>query len=137
MFMVGVPTGEASWSIGLEDPHDPDRDLATLHLGPGAVATSSVVKRQWRQGRQERHHIINPRTGLPAETDWLSVSVIAPHATLAEVYAKVLLIGGSREAGGIAARRPEITFVAVDQNGQVWGSARAGEVLEHVRFEYV
>ena len=99
-----------SWPIGLEDPRDPDRDLTTLHVGPGAVATSSIAKRRWQQGRREQHHIIDPRTGLPADTDWLSVSVIAPHAALAEVYAKALLIGGSREAEDIAARRPEITL---------------------------
>jgi FAD:protein FMN transferase len=129
MFIVGLPLGEASWPIGLEDPRDPARDLTTLHVGPGAVATSSIAKRRWQQGRRQQHHIIDPRTGLPAETDWLSVSVIAPHAALAEVYAKALLIGGSREAENIAARRPEITYVAVDHDGQLWGLANLGEVL--------
>jgi thiamine biosynthesis lipoprotein len=127
IFTVGRPAGEPDWSIGLEDPRDPDRDLTMLHLGPGAVATSSIVKRRWQQGRRTQHHIIDPRTGEPADTDWLSVSVIAPHATLAEVYAKALLIGGSREAENIAARRPEITYVAVDHNGQLWGSANISE----------
>jgi thiamine biosynthesis lipoprotein len=136
IFMMGLPAGEADWSIGLEDPRDPDRDLTTLHVGPGAVATSSIAKRRWRQGRREQHHIIDPRTGIPADTDWLSVSVIAPQAALAEVYAKALLIGGSREAESIAARRPEITYIAVDQTGQVWGSARAGEVMHVIGFEY-
>jgi FAD:protein FMN transferase len=136
MFIVGLPTAETSWPIGLEDPRAPDRDLTTLHVGPGAVATSSVAKRRWQQGRRQQHHIIDPRTGEPAETDWLSVSVIAPHAALAEVYAKALLIGGSREAERIAAQRPEITYVAVDQDGRLWGSARAQEVIHVVGVEY-
>ena len=137
LFAVGLPADEADWPIGLEDPRDPDRDLTTLHIGPGAVATSSITKRRWQQGRRhERHHIIDPRRSVPAETDWLSVSVIAPHATLAEVYAKALLIGGSREAENIAARRPEITYLAVDQTGQLWGSAQAGEATHVVGFEY-
>jgi FAD:protein FMN transferase len=136
IFMVGLPADEASWPIGLEDPRAPDRDLTTLHVGPGAVATSSITKRRWQQGRRMQHHIIDPRTGLPTETDWLSVSVIAPHAALAEVYAKALLIGGSREAEDIAARRPEITYLAVDHTGQLWGSAQAGEVMHVIGFEY-
>ncbi len=129
LFMEGLPAAETDWSIGLEVPRYPDMDLTTLHVGPGAVATSSIAKRRWQQGRREQHHIIDPRTGLPAETDWLSVSVIAPHAALAEVYAKALLIGGAREAGQIAARRPEITYLAVDQAAQLWGSAKTGEVF--------
>ncbi len=136
LFMVGLPTDEVSWTIGLEDPRDPDRDLTTLQVGPGAVATSSIAKRRWQQGRQQQHHIIDPRTGVPADTDWLSVSVIAPHATLAEVYAKALLIGGSRGAADIAAQRPEITYIAVDAAGRIWGSARAWEALHVVGFEY-
>jgi thiamine biosynthesis lipoprotein len=137
IFIVGLPADETSWPIGLEDPRAPDRDLTTLHVGPGAVATSSIAKRRWQQGRRQQHHIIDPRTGLPTETDWWSVSVIAPHAALAEVYAKALLIGGSREAERIAARRPEIIYLAVDHTGQLWGSARAEEVSHVIGFEYV
>ncbi|HTP08970.1 MAG TPA: FAD:protein FMN transferase [Anaerolineae bacterium] len=137
MFLIGLPSDETSWAIGLEDPRLPDRDLTTLRVGPGAVATSSITKRRWQQGRRTQHHIIDPRTGLPTETDWLSVSVIAPHAALAEVYAKALLIGGSREAERLAARRPEITYLAVDQSGQLWGSARAEEVINVIGVEYV
>ncbi len=129
IFMVGLPADETDWAIGLEDPRYPDRDLTTLHVGPGAVATSSIAKRRWLQGRRQQHHIIDPRTGVPSGTDWLSVSVIAPHATLAEVYAKALLIGGSREAEGIAARRADISYIAVDHDGQLWGSAKTNEVF--------
>ena len=135
IFTVGLPAGEASWPIGLEDPRAPDRDLTTLYIGPGAVATSSIAKRRWQQGRSQQHHIIDPRTGEAAQTEWLSVSVIAPHATLAEVYAKALLIGGSREAARVEVWRPDITYLAVDQAGQLWGSAQAQEIL-HVNFEY-
>ncbi len=136
LFIVGLPADEEYWTIGLEDPRDPERDLTTLQVGPGAVATSSIAKRRWRQGRRQQHHIIDPRTGVPADTDWLSVSVIAPHATLAEVYAKALLIGGSHEVENITARRPEITYIAVDDAGKIWGSARAWEALHVVGFEY-
>jgi thiamine biosynthesis lipoprotein len=129
MFMIGLPADEAAWEVGLEDPRDPSRDLTTLHVQPGAVATSSIAKRRWQQGRRQQHHIIDPRTGTAADTDWLSVTVMAPHATLAEVYAKALLIGGSREAEGLAAQRPDITFIAVDHNNQLWSSAHTNEVL--------
>jgi FAD:protein FMN transferase len=130
MFMVGLPTGERAWSVALEDPRDPALTLAILKVGPGAVATSSVTRRVWRQGDSDRHHLINPRTGLPATTDWLSVTVIAPCAAVAEVFAKALLIAGSREAGGIAARREDIEYLVVDRDGHLWGSKYAKEFLD-------
>lgn len=134
LFAVGLPADEAAWTIGLEDPRDSDHDLATLKVGPGAVATSSITRRRWQQGDRLQHHLIDPRQGTPAETDWLSVTAIAPHAATAEVYAKVLLIAGSREAVRIGTQRSDITYMAVDQAGQLWGSAKSREYL-NVSFE--
>jgi thiamine biosynthesis lipoprotein len=107
-----------------------DKTLAMLRIDRGAVATSSVTRRRWQQGETVRHHVIDPRSGLPAETDWLCVTVIAPHAAMAEVFAKALLIAGSREAERIAAWREEIAFVAVDGAGKLWGSKNAKGFLD-------
>jgi len=136
MFMMGLPSGEEAWRVALEDPRDPDQTLAVLRVGPGAVATSSIMKRRWQQGNLVRHHLIDPRSGQPAETDWLSVTVIALHATAAEVFAKVLLIAGSSEAEQIAAMRDEIAYIAVDRVGQLWGSDKAKELLDVAAIEY-
>lgn len=129
MFAIGAPETETAWEIEVEDPRDSAQTIALLSVPPGAVATSSITKRKWKQGAQERHHLIDPRTGLPASTDWLSVTVIAPHATAAEVFAKALLIAGSREAMSIAAGHDDVEFIAVDRDGKLWGSENAGAFL--------
>jgi FAD:protein FMN transferase len=130
LFTIGLPAGESAWEIGLEDPRDECATLTALRVGPGAVATSSITKRRWRQGGQMMHHLIDPRTGLPARTDWLSVTAIAPHATTAEVFAKVLLIAGAREAERVARRRGDLAFIAVDDEGKLWGSSNSRELLD-------
>lgn len=135
MFLIGLPQGETAWGVELEDPRDATNTLALLRVGPGAVATSSVTKRRWQRGDQVMHHLIDPRTGLPAQTDWLSVTVIAPHATTAEVFAKALLIGGSSEAKRIAAERSDMAFLTVNADGQVWDS-RTGEFNRNDEIEY-
>lgn len=130
LFAVGVPSAEAKWQIGLEDPRDPKQTLAILNVDPGAVATSSITKRRWQQGDRVQHHVIDPRLGRPAETRWLSVTVIAPHATTAEVYAKALLIAGADEASRLSVQRGDITFIAVDTAGRLWGSPKSEEFLD-------
>ncbi len=130
MFMVGHPADAGAWRIALEDPRDPEQTLAVLGVGPGAVATSSVTRRRWQQGDAVRHHLIDPRRGAPAETDWLSVTVVAAQAAVAEVFAKVLLIIGSDGTREMAARRADLAFIAVDREGRLWGSDRAKELLE-------
>jgi thiamine biosynthesis lipoprotein len=129
-FMSGLPQRASAWRVMLEDPTNVQRGLAVLKLGPGAVATSSITRRRWQQGVTDRHHLIDPRTLEPAETDFLSVTVVAPHAVEAEVYAKSLLIAGSREIYSIAGPRTRIDFFAFDQAHHLWGSPNSRELLD-------
>jgi FAD:protein FMN transferase len=129
-YLVGLPAGEKDWRVTLEDPRDPDRGLAILKLQPGAVATSTITRRRWKQNSKEQHHLIDPRTQQAAVTDLVSVTVIAPHAAQAEVYAKSLLISGGRQAARLAEQAGNIEFIAVDQQNQMWGSNRSREYLD-------
>ncbi|HEX6062356.1 MAG TPA: FAD:protein FMN transferase [Candidatus Limnocylindria bacterium] len=67
----------------------------TVLLKDTGAATSGTRGRRWSE---RSHHLIDPRTGLPADTDLAEVSVIAPTGVDAEVLAKTALLLG-REAG--------------------------------------
>jgi thiamine biosynthesis lipoprotein len=129
MFLIGLPEGAQRWEVGLEDPLEPERDLATLNVTPGAVATSSITKRHWVHNGQVQHHLIDPRTGYPAQTEWLSVTVWAETAAEAEVYAKVLLIGGQQVADEIFDHLTSKAYLSIDKNGRMQGSSNYHEVF--------
>jgi len=120
MFLIGQPYGQTAWEIGLEDPSNPTQDLMILYVDEGAVASSSVVKRSWFQGGVKRHHLIDPRNGEPADTPWLSVTVFASRAVIAETLAKTLLIAGPKGAQSLLDNNPGISFLAVDVQKQIW-----------------
>lgn len=123
MFMVGLPAGLEQWPVELEDPLQPENILTSLKVNPGAIATSTVTKRVWKQAGENRHHLIDPRTHAPALSDWISVTVAAPHAYEAEVFAKALLIAGPQEAHGIAHNSGiRFSYLAVDQTRKIWAS---------------
>ena len=86
------------WPIDVDDPFQPGAYVETLYLKGGGIATSGKDYRHWMRAGVQQHHIIDPRTGLPAETDVLTATVIAPNSMLAEALAKAVLISGS-EAG--------------------------------------
>lgn len=134
IFFVGNPPGDSKWRVEIEDPRDPDQTLSVLRVGPGAVVTSSVTKRTWQQAGRQRHHLIDPRTGEPAGSNWLSVTVIAPSIEIAEVYAKALLIGGAEKADQLISQRPEIAFVAADVEGRLIGSQNSREYLSDYNY---
>jgi thiamine biosynthesis lipoprotein len=88
--VLGIPPGADSWSIAV-----PGRDQSwAIPLRMGALATSGRARRHWRQGDQERHHLLDPRTGKPAGASLLSVTAVAASCTLAEVAAKVAFVLG-------------------------------------------
>jgi FAD:protein FMN transferase len=129
IFFHGLPSGEKFWRVSLEDPRNSARTLVMLNIPPGAVATSTTTRRRWQQNGEERHHLIDPRTRRPARSDWLSVTAIAPTAAAAEVYAKVLLIGGAGAVSQISRLESEVEFIAVDQNGKMLGFKHAREYI--------
>ncbi len=90
-----VATRGGSWTIGIETSGEP----LTLELAGGhALATSGRDRRRWRRDGRELHHLIDPRTGAPAESDLLRVTVVAPDAVDAEVAAKSLFLAGEHAA---------------------------------------
>jgi len=89
---------DAPWVIGVVDERlpagDADRTREVMALPEGTdaagIATSTTLKRRWAQGR--RHHVIDPRTGMVAETDLVQVTVMTREAWWAEVLATAALL---------------------------------------------
>lgn len=91
---AGRPPSSEGWSITVPDPLQPDRELLRLAIPEGAVATSSRLQRRWQTTSGEAHHLIDPRTGRPARTDVVAVTVVAAEAWWAEALAKALFLAG-------------------------------------------
>jgi thiamine biosynthesis lipoprotein len=89
------------WPVAVELPSG----SVTLGLAQGALATSGKDRRRWRVGDDERHHLIDPRTGRPADSDLLTVTVAGRSAVEAEVWAKALFIAGADAAAAEAEAR--------------------------------
>jgi thiamine biosynthesis lipoprotein len=120
----GAQPGQG-WLVALDQPAQPGEDLAWLRVRDGAVATSSITARRWAGG----HHLIDPRTARPADTDLLSVTVLAPTVVQAEVAAKVALILG-REAGlDWLIAQPDVEAVLINDANKLFGTAGIGEIL--------
>jgi FAD:protein FMN transferase len=100
---VGSPDDSGGWLVSI--PHPITEEIAhRVLLTDSAIATSGRDYRRWLRGGQAMHHIIDPRTGQPSGSDWLSASVIAPDAAHAEIWAKAALIDG------ISSRYPTLLF---------------------------
>ncbi len=117
--VAGSPPGGEAWAIEVADPWDGSRTLGVLYLRAGGVATSGVLRRRWRTPDGPQHHIIDPRTGRPARTDLVQVTVVAPSAAAAEVAATAALLLGREKAAAVLALSGCLAGVLVDVGGGV------------------
>lgn len=96
--VAGAPPA-GGWSILVTDDHRaPAADGGqTIAISDGGLATSSTTVRRWRAGAADHHHIVDPRTGRPAEEFWRTVSVAAATCVEANAASTAAVIRG-REA---------------------------------------
>ncbi len=106
------------WAIAVEHPLRQDEPAALLVLSNLAVATSGCNRRHWTKNSEEKHHIIDPSSQKSAETDLLSVTVVAESVTRADVFAKTLLIAGSTR-GSVLAETLGIPAIFIQKDGHV------------------
>lgn len=97
LYVAGAAAVGSPWTIGVEGPANAGRDLLVLAVRDGAVATSTTARRRWRRGGEERHHLIDPGTGRPAQTGVVAATVIAASAARAEALAKAAVVHGPRD----------------------------------------
>lgn len=105
------------WPIAVADPFHPKEQLDLLLLWSGGVATSGTDYRRWQVNGRWQHHIIDPRSGLPAVTDVLSATVVGPSARSAETGAKTALILGSLDGLHWLDEQPELAGLICLEDG--------------------
>jgi Membrane-associated lipoprotein involved in thiamine biosynthesis len=94
--VMGPGPYDGAWETTFEDPVLSDQ-LGRLRFADGAVATSTRMRRRWRRGDVELHHLLDPSTGAPAESGLATVTVIASEAWWAEVLAKAAFVAGAAD----------------------------------------
>ena len=127
---VSGPRADGSpWKIGVADPFHPKEEIEVLFLNKNGVATSGKDRRHWMRNGTLQHHIIDPLTGQPAETDLLTVTVIAPDVLQAEAAAKAAFILGSHAGLEWIESHPELAGLLILDNGEVIYSQKMEEYL--------
>ena len=116
--IVGRPP-RGGLQIGVEDPLDSSDEILRLSMERGALASSSVTTRSWGPGI---HHLIDPRTGRPADTGVLQATMWAHSCAAAEIGSKWALLAGDQ----ILDRLPAIL---VHEDGSIVTNL-AGDVLD-------
>jgi len=113
-----LPGGQL-WPVGVNAPYNRQESLEVILVGKGGVATSGRDRRRWQSNGHWRHHIIDPRTGQPAQTDVVSATVIAPDTMQAETAAKTILLLGSQAGLEWLENHPSLAGLVAREDGAI------------------
>jgi thiamine biosynthesis lipoprotein ApbE len=110
---------DGGWRVRVQDrtglPGQPaDGPSQVVAIRDGGLATSSTAARRWRHGGDVLHHILDPRTGLPAAPVWRTVSVAAGTCADANTAATAAIIRGSRAPAWLSGLNLPARLVAHD-----------------------
>lgn len=127
---LGTKPDGSLWRVGLQDPADERALFATLELADKAVITSGAYERNFEQDGIVYHHIIDPRTGYPAESGLSSVTIVSDDGTLADGLSTALFIMGKEAAVEFwRSHRDDFDMVLLADDGAVTVSAGIADAL--------
>lgn len=96
---------DGKWRIGVQKPFAPtgeyDEDKI-IEMTSGAVVTSGTYQRYFEKDGNMYHHIIDPKTGYPAERDYNSVTVVAENSLIGDCLSTACFVMGREEGKKLA-----------------------------------
>lgn len=116
--VLGARPDKSPWRIGVRDPEG-GGCFAVLSLKDKAAVTSGGYERYFEAEGRTYIHILDPRTGRPAESDLLSVTVVAEDGAKADALSTALFLMGAEEAAAFWQERGGFEMVLVTEGQQI------------------
>ena len=120
---LGTKPDGSKWRVAVENPDDTGDYIGIVSVADKAVITSGGYERYFEEDGKSYHHIIDPRTGYPAENGLKSVSIVSDDGTLADGLSTSLYIMGKDKAVSFwQEHSDEFDVVLVDDDGNIFVS---------------
>ena len=110
------------WRIGVADPlgESAEDNAGVLSVSDRAVVTSGNYQRSFTQDGVVYGHIIDPKTGYPADSGLLSVTVVAADGTLCDALSTALFVMGKEKAADFFRENGGFDMILIDENGEIY-----------------
>lgn len=118
--LYGSKSDGSKWKVAIEDPTDTSQYLGVIQTDGKAVITSGGYERYFEENGKKYHHILNPKTGYPANNGLSSVTIISEDGTLADGLSTSLFVMGKEEAISYWKEYSQkFEMVLVDEEGNI------------------
>ena len=94
VFVMGRKTDGSDWRIAVKDPADTESYLGVVSAADKFIVTSGVYERYFEENGVRYHHILDPKTGCPAESGLVSVTVLCENCAWADALSTACFVLG-------------------------------------------
>lgn len=118
--VLGKRPDGALWKVAIQDPRQAGEYVGTVKVQDAAVVTSGGYQRYFEENGVVYHHILDPRTGYPADSGLLSVTIVSEDDMLADGLSTALFVMGEDEARAFWQENADaFDMVLVTQAGEI------------------
>ena len=123
VFVMGKKSDGSDWRIAVKDPGDTESYLGIVSASDAFIVTSGVYERYFEENGVRYHHILDPKTGCPAESGLVSVTVMCKNGAWADALSTACFVLGTDGAlalrDDLAARGTNFELIFVTDDGRV------------------
>lgn len=119
---IGKKEDGSLFQVGITDPDDGTSLFGAIQVEDKAVVTSGIYQRNFTEQGVLYHHIMDARTGMPAENDLASVTVITDEGSKADALATALFVMGEEKIKKYQKNHPDIQILLIRKDGTFWQS---------------
>lgn len=126
--LIGLKPDGSEYKIGIKAPFS-DGYFAVLKANNTTISTAGGYERYFEENGKRYHHILNPSTASPAESDILSSTVVGNQGEVCDALATSVFIKGSEGIAELSEKYPDYGFIALTENA-VYVSESLSDSLE-------
>ncbi|WMJ23303.1 FAD:protein FMN transferase [Paludicola sp. MB14-C6] len=124
------------FTLGIRDPKGSSNDMVgKLKVKDKIVATSGAYERFFEQDGKVYHHILDSKTGYPAESDLLSATVVSENGGLADFLSTTVFISGKKQMKQYL-NQSEFSVIIIDKEKNVYVSDNLKDSFELTNSNY-
>ncbi|MBE6799987.1 MAG: FAD:protein FMN transferase [Ruminococcaceae bacterium] len=118
--LCGENAEKGEWTVGVKNPLKTDELVCAFkHKGNVSVVTSGGYERSFKKDGKIYHHIIDTKTGEPAKSDLLSVTVIGEDGALCDAFSTALFSMGKEKAVKFAKEHNDFEYIFITENKEI------------------
>lgn len=117
--VIGLKPDKKPWQVGIEHPRDTEKLIGVLSATNESISTSGDYQRYFEKDNKRYHHILNPKTGMPAK-EIMSVTVVTKKSCAeADILSTAIFVMGYSKGMDFVKKEKGLEAVIVTLDGKV------------------